>query len=42
VSDSDRILCTAQRVALCPPFDECRTGTPVDWNLRDFVVVDRC
>jgi hypothetical protein len=40
VAGSDRMLCTAQQVSVCAPFEECRSGSPVDWNLPDFVVVD--
>ena len=40
VAGSDRMLCTAQQVSYCAPFEECRSGSPVDWNLPDFIVVD--
>jgi hypothetical protein len=40
VAGRDRMLCTAQQVSFCAPFEECRSGSPVDWNLPDFVVVD--
>jgi hypothetical protein len=40
VTGSDRMLCTAQQVSVCAPFEECRSGSAVDWNLPDFLVVD--
>jgi hypothetical protein len=40
VAGSDSMLCTAQQISVCAPFEECRSGLPVEWNLPDFVVVD--
>lgn len=40
VSGAERMLCTVQEVAVCPPQAECAAGSPLDWNVPDFIVVD--
>jgi hypothetical protein len=40
VGGANQMVCTAQHISFCPPFDACQAGSPVDWNVPDFLVVD--
>jgi hypothetical protein len=40
VGGIDRMLCTVQQVSICAPFADCMPGSPLDWDLPDFVVID--
>jgi hypothetical protein len=40
IAGANQMVCTAQHISFCPPFDTCQAGSPVDWNVPDFLVVD--
>lgn len=40
IAGANQMVCTAQHISFCPPFDACQAGSPVDWNVPDFLVVD--
>ena len=40
LTGADKVLCTAVQATRCSVDDECRTGSPWEWNIPQFIEVD--